>query len=136
METQFPRCPFTAAGVVVQEAMPACPGFRAEALSSGDIDGRGAGPEVMTCAHLGAERLSRGRYIAACHHPEAAWVAKAAETVCRGSAIRAEAVARGAAEASPRPLLERARRAQIRAAMLCGSSRALMQLSARRRRAA
>ena len=63
-------------------------------------------------------------------------MAKAAETVCRGSAIRAEAVARGAAEASPRPLLERARRAQIRAAMLCGSSRALMQLSARRRRAA
>jgi hypothetical protein len=121
---------------MAREEMTACPGFLAETLAGGDLDGRGPSPRVTSCAHLAARRVGQGRFVPSCHHPEAMWIVQTVATARRDSALRAEAAASRASRPGPPDIMERALRAQLRAAGLCGTSRALLLLSASRRRAA
>jgi hypothetical protein len=84
---RHPRCPFYAIGVNVPQAMTACPGYCPSQLST-SVEPTNGGGSGVSCLHLGAATVSRGRYIPACHHPEGTRVVDAARTVMRRAGLR------------------------------------------------
>jgi hypothetical protein len=79
----LPRCPL-ASTRAPRDAMAACPGYSRETVQDLSVAGHTVANPGTTCGHLGAEPLATGRYVPACHHPEAAWITRAASTMLRG----------------------------------------------------
>jgi hypothetical protein len=130
------RCPYLRRGVVAHEAMAACPGFVSERPRESPARLHPSSPPSRSCGHLAGQAVSRGRYVPACHHPEAAaWVVEAARTSLQNGAIRAEAHRCGPGHRSTE-LLVRAVQAGAHAAALCGTTEALLLAHRGRRHAA
>ena len=95
------RCPFSTRSPRLAELMTACPGFEPQQVHIAlrrDADAA----TVTTCRHLQAEPARRGRFIPACHHPEA-WVVESARSLIQAAAPPAARRPRSRPAARPTP---------------------------------
>jgi hypothetical protein len=106
--------------------MVRCPGYLVETLGGDRTPGYPFHAEASTCAHLAPQQVARGRLIPVCDHPEAAWVVPTARRIRSNGLIRAEVTAPREGSHHDLEIVGRASQAQLRAASLCGATRALV----------